>query len=316
MQNGCLISLLCTALVVTLLVCLVACVSGETGSTGQTNPTEASSFPTDTTESTPPTDPPPSSETPTEPRIGWYEESGEKWYYSETGTMLTGWQEIDGLTYYFREDGTMAQGKVVIDDVNYFFTSAGQSILFVNPWNLLPEDYEPDLVDLPSSLSTSGGKVDRSCYDALVQMLTDCNKECPKVCVVSTYRTYDYQVKLFNRKVNFYLDKGYDKAEAEKLAATVIAIPGTSEHHTGLAVDIVDTRSWDLTEEQAELPAQKWLMENAWKYGFILRYPADKTDVTGIIYEPWHYRYVGKDVAAELHESGYTLEEYISSLTK
>ena len=97
-----------------------------------TEPPETSSS-TEATESTPPTDPPPSTEAPTEPRIGWYEENGEKWYYDESGTMLTGWQQVDGLTYYFREDGTMARGKVVIDGVNTFFTSAGRPFCWSIP---------------------------------------------------------------------------------------------------------------------------------------------------------------------------------------
>ena len=80
-------------------------------------------------------------------------------------------------------------------------------------------------------------------------------------------------------------------------------------------MDIIDTRLWALEEEQADLPAQKWLMENSWKYGFILRYPKGKIDVTGIIYEPWHNRYVGLEVAKELHDSGLTLEEYLQNLS-
>jgi hypothetical protein len=104
--------------------------------------------------------------------------------------------------------------------------------------------------------------------------------------------------------------------EAERLAAQVVAVPGTSEHHSGLAVDIIDTRLWALEEEQADLPAQQWLMEHCWEYGFILRYPKDKIDVTGIIYEPWHYRYVGLELAKELHDLGLTLEEYMTMLTE
>jgi D-alanyl-D-alanine carboxypeptidase len=77
-------------------------------------------------------------------------------------------------------------------------------------------------------------------------------------------------------------------------------------------VDIIDTRLWKLVEAQEELPAQKWLMENSWKYGFILRYQKDKTNITGVIYEPWHYRYVGKDAAKAIYESGLTLEEYLA----
>ena len=95
----------------------------------------------------------------------------------------------------------------------------------------------------------------------------------------------------------------------------MVARPGTSEHELGLAVDIIDTQLWDLVEEQENLPAQQWLMENSWKYGFIFRYPKDKIEITGIIYEPWHYRYVGKELAAEIHESGLTLEEYLANLS-
>jgi D-alanyl-D-alanine carboxypeptidase len=184
-----------------------------------------------------------------------------------------------------------------------------------NPWNEIPADYAPDLVPLSTSISVEGSQVDRSCYDALIAMINDCNQACPKVCVVSSYRTQEYQTNSYNRKVQSYIDQGYSRADAEKEAATIIAKPGTSEHQLGLAVDIIDTRIWELVEEQATLPAQQWLMENSWKYGFILRYPKGKMDQTGIIYEPWHYRYVGLEVAKELHDSGLTLEEYLKQLS-
>ena len=99
--------------------------------------------------------------------------------------------------------------------------------------------------------------------------------------------------------------------QARSEAATVVAVPGTSEHHLGLALDIVDAGYPFLTEEQEETPVQKWLIENSWKYGFILRYPSGKSDITGIIYEPWHYRYVGREVAAEVYASGLCFEEYL-----
>ena len=273
-----------------------------------TTPSSEATIPTDPTEpSVPPV---------TELRIGWYEDGEDRYYYDESGVMLTGWQAIGDSLYYFREDGTMARGRVMIDGVAHFFTSAGAPILLVNPWYSVPAGYEADLVELSTSIATSGQKVDRSCYDALLEMIKDCNKECPKVCVVSSNRTHEYQEGLFNKKVKFYLDQGYNQEEAQRLAGTVVAVPGTSEHQLGLAVDIIDTRSWDLNEGQADLPAQQWLMENSWKYGFILRYPQGTTEETGIIYEPWHYRYVGKEVAKELYDSGMTLEGYIESLTK
>lgn len=246
---------------------------------------------------------------------GWVVENGSRYYYDSEGNPVTGWLELDGSTYYFRQDGTMATGEVIIDGTACHFTSQGKRVILVNPWNYIPADYEPDLVSLTSAHGVQGSMVDKSCYDALIAMIDDCNKECPKAYVVSSYRTHQNQVDNYNRKVQYYVNQGYDYETAKLEAATIIAIPGTSEHQLGLAVDIIDTRLWSLVREQETLPAQKWLMENSWKYGFILRYPSSKIDVTGIIYEPWHYRYVGKELAAELHELNITLEEYIHSLT-
>lgn len=246
---------------------------------------------------------------------GWVEENGSRYYYDSEGNPVTGWLELDGSTYYFRQDGTMATGEVIIDGTACHFTSQGKRVILVNPWNYIPADYEPDLVSLTSAHGVQGSMVDKSCYDALIAMIDDCNKECPKAYVVSSYRTHQNQVDNYNRKVQYYVNQGYDYETAKLEAATIIAIPGTSEHQLGLAVDIIDTRLWSLVREQENLPAQKWLLENSWKYGFILRYPSSKIDVTGIIYEPWHYRYVGKELAAELHELNITLEEYIHSLT-
>lgn len=249
------------------------------------------------------------------PYSGWLETGSKRYYLKDDGSIYTGWLEQDGMQYYIGEDGAMVKGTVLIDGVYHHFTSTGAPILLVNPKYALPEDYEPDLVELGLSVSVEGSMVDRSCYDDLMAMIKDCNKERPEVCVVSSYRTMEQQTAAYERKVNYYLGLGRNEEEAKKEAATVIAAPGTSEHQLGLAVDIVDTRLWALEEKQADLPAQKWLMENCWKYGFILRYPKNKSDETGIIYEPWHYRYVGKEVAKELHNSGQTLEEYLQQLS-
>ena len=94
----------------------------------------------------------------------------------------------------------------------------------------------------------------------------------------------------------------------------MVAVPGTSEHQLGLAVDIVDKSYQILDKKQETTAVQKWLMEHAWEYGFILRYPNGTTDLTGIIYEPWHYRYVGRDAAADIRDKGVTLEEYIEMI--
>ena len=106
--------------------------------------------------------------------------------------------------------------------------------------------------------------------------------------------------------------QGLSQDDAETEAAKVVAVPGTSEHQLGLALDIVDLNNQNLDESQESTPVQKWLMEHSWEYGFILRYPNEKSEITGIIYEPWHYRYVGVDAASEIHKLGVCLEEYLA----
>ena len=248
------------------------------------------------------------------PVTGWMDLSGKRYYFGTDGAMTTGWAQVEGVDYYFRNDGSMARGEVKIGDQNYHFDSRGHRVIVANPWNPVPDDYVADFVTLSTEYAVDDCKVDRSCYADLLAMIDACNAAQPRALVVSAYRDFDHQTRNFTRKVNYYLGLGYSKEDAEKEAATEVAVPGTSEHQLGLAVDIIDTRLWDLTSEQANQPAQQWLMENSWQYGFIFRYPKDKIDVTGIIYEPWHYRYVGRELAAEIHYSGLTLEEYIASL--
>ncbi len=240
---------------------------------------------------------------------GWLELDGKRYYLDKDGILQTGWLELDGQKYYLKDDGTVTCGKAIIDRVTYYFTSAGVNILMVNPWNTIPDGYTPELVD-----AEDGYVVDSRCKDALMQMLADCRTAGFDARITSAYRRHQTQVDLYNKKVWYYIDRGYSVANARKKAATIIAMPGTSEHQLGLAVDLVDSSHWVLDESQENTPAQKWLMEHCWEYGFILRYPNGKSEVTGIIYEPWHYRYVGKDLAMELKDSGLCLEEYFASL--
>lgn len=179
-------------------------------------------------------------------------------------------------------------------------------LLLVNPWNPLPEDYEITVTQL------SGGQaVDERCYQELQNMMDDCRAAGLSPIICSSYRTREKQETLFRNKTAEWMAQGYSEEEAKKKTATSIAIPGTSEHELGLAVDIVDVSNQILDESQEDTAVQQWLMENCWKYGFILRYPEGTSEITGIIYEPWHYRYVGKEVAAEIWEQGVCLEEYL-----
>lgn len=184
-----------------------------------------------------------------------------------------------------------------------------------NQWNLLltngeyplSEDFRvPELKQLNNS-----HMVDSRIYEDLQHMIDDAKASGVSPIICSSYRSVDRQTTLFNQRVAREIDSGKNEEKAVAATAMVIAVPGTSEHHTGLAVDIVDMNYQLLNEEQEKTPAQKWLMANSYKYGFILRYPKDKVDITGIVYEPWHYRYVGKEVAKEINERGITLEEYL-----
>lgn len=180
------------------------------------------------------------------------------------------------------------------------------NLVLVNPWNKMEEGYVPELKKLGN-----GMKIDERCYDDLQEMLDAVSDQGLTPIVCSAYRTMDMQQTNFNNQVAYFLDQGMTQAEAEKAAAREVAIPGTSEHQLGLAVDIVDVNYQWLDEGQEDTAVQKWLMENSWRYGFILRYPTDKTEITGIIYEPWHYRYVGREYAKEIYDSGLCLEEWL-----
>ena len=182
------------------------------------------------------------------------------------------------------------------------------NLVLVNPWNSLPEGFTVETTSL-----LNGESVDSRCYSALKQMLDDCQAKSGGIPIVcSSYRPHDKQVRLFKEQVAKNMKEGMTREEAEKEAGTVVAVPGTSEHELGLAVDICDSENQLLDESQANTDTQKWLMENCWDYGFILRYPVSKSEITGIIYEPWHYRYVGVEAAKEIQARGVCLEEYLA----
>lgn len=181
----------------------------------------------------------------------------------------------------------------------------------VNPWNPLPEDWVCDLVTL-----SDGRRVDSRCYEAFEEMMAACRDAGYAPFLCSAYRTQETQQSLYDNKVQRLMNSGMGEEEAKVEAAKAVAIPGTSEHQLGLAVDIVDANMQDLTDEQENTETQKWLMANSWRYGFIHRYPNDKTDITGIIYEPWHYRYVGKAAAQDIFNRDITLEEYVGKMNQ
>ena len=183
-------------------------------------------------------------------------------------------------------------------------------LILVNPWHELPEDYDPELQQVGREFGTDY-MMDVRCADKLEQMIADCREAGNHPWICSAHRTQQYQQNLFDNKVLRVILEGNTPEEAPAIAATTVAVPGTSEHQLGLAVDIIDEIYPILDEGQEETSTQQWLMENCWRYGFILRFPNGTTEVTGIIYEPWHYRYVGERYAKQITELGVTLEEFL-----
>ena len=215
-------------------------------------------------------------------------------------------------TAYEKENPTLTLEQIVtyvnigLDNPYYTNTKPADNLntnlLLVNKYNYLTEDYVPsNLENISTTYARSGMQLVKEAKEAFETLSENAKKEGMNVIAMSSYRSYDYQVNLYN---NYVAQDG--KEAADKYSAR----PGYSEHQTGLAVDVYNLdlpyTSFEETEEFT------WMQENAYKYGFILRFPKDKVDITGYQYESWHYRYVGKKVAKEIKDNNLTLEEYIA----
>lgn len=229
---------------------------------------------------------------------GWIETPEGRFYLDNTtGAISTGWLDTEDGRYYLKEDGTMAIGEVEIDGISRFFTSSGKYVVLTNKWHPVPEDYEVELV------SYGKHRISQECVEQLKAMIKEVSPlgYCK---VTNVYRSRESQQAIWDRRVGNYLASGYSQEEAEEEVSKSVAIPGTSEHQLGLSADIDGVK-----------PVHEWLAEHCWEYGFIVRYPEGKADITGILYEPWHFRYVGVELAKELYDLGLTMEEYMDMLT-
>ena len=201
----------------------------------------------------------------------------------------------------------------------------GRNLMLLNRKYELPENFEWDLVYWSNGNSVdamylnceernSVQAVDRAAYQPLKNMFAAASKAGVPLQLVSAYRSIYLQDKLFTRSVNSYLSQGYSETEAINKANYSRTFSGTSEHNTGLGFDILQQGNYSLSTSFENTAQFKWLMENAEDYGFVLRYAKDKVDKTGIMYEPWHFRYVGVEHAKKINALGMCLEEYISYL--
>lgn len=194
------------------------------------------------------------------------------------------------------------------------------NLILVNPTHSLDEITRDNLVELTVTQQSNGnGKYfDKRAAEYVYQMFEAAKAEGINLLSRSTFRTYNLQKTYFDSHYNGYRNQGMSEEEAKRKTLEYTAYPGTSEHHTGLAMDIT-TKEWEaagkgLNDSFADTDAAKWLKENAHKYGFILRYPKEKEEITKIKYEPWHFRFVGVEHATEIYKRGICLEEYLGEI--
>lgn len=192
----------------------------------------------------------------------------------------------------------------VVESGNIASDEYGWNLILVNRNHYVPEDYTVELTEL-----SNGEQIDSRIYPDLQDMFDTARAEGLQLFVADGYRTQETQQGLLDEKIQAYKNEGFSAQEAEEKAKQWVALPGTSEHQLGLAVDINADTSHNSRDE-----VYAWLADNGYKFGFINRYPEGKTEITGTIYEPWHYRYVGKEAAREMYSQGICLEEYIEQL--
>lgn len=185
------------------------------------------------------------------------------------------------------------------------FRSDDWRLVLINKQNSIPEDYTFQLGTIKGSM-----QCDKRILEDLLAMLEAAEKDGVNLTICSPYRDQEYQQMLFNRKIKRYMNRGMSYMEAYQLSSQAVTVPGASEHQIGLALDIVCDDYMSLDEGFGDTKAGKWLAANSCRFGFILRYPEGKENITGIEYEPWHFRYVGKAAAPVIMEQGITLEEF------
>lgn len=178
--------------------------------------------------------------------------------------------------------------------------TADWQLILVNADHPIPKAYEVELTQL-----ANGIYLDNRIYPDLQQMFDDARAEGINPIVGEGYRTYQAQQQIMDEKIDSFVSEGYSEKDARNMAKEWVAEPGTSEHELGIALDINAGEGSDAWE------VYTWLADNAYQYGFILRYPQGKEAITGIDYEPWHYRYVGHEAALEIYDQQITLEEYL-----
>ncbi len=186
------------------------------------------------------------------------------------------------------------------------FQADDWKLILINKQHSIPEGYDPPL----SKIRGTNMACDKRVVDSLLEMFQAAEADGISLVICSPYRNSARQENLFARKIDSYLTSGSSYMEAYTLASQAVTVPGSSEHQAGLAIDIISNHYYQLDEGFGDTPAGQWLRDNAHRFGFILRYPKGKEEITGIEFEPWHFRYVGKEAATVIRKEGICLEEF------
>ncbi len=182
-------------------------------------------------------------------------------------------------------------------------------LILVNPDNLIPDDYEVEL-----AATKYGYQVDARIVKDVEALIDGAAADGVQLLICYGYRTVEQSQQLFEKQIRQQLARGLSQEEAVAEAKRWVAPPKTSDHHTGLALDIVTPEYQVLNHGFYDTPAGRWMAEKCWDYGFVIRFPEDKQDITGITYEPWHLRFVGKENSLAMRENNECLEEYVARL--
>lgn len=216
--------------------------------------------------------------------------NGDEFYQEDNTNMV---KEVPVNTFSINDEG----------DFSTWNENCDFNLVVVNKNNGLPDNFKEDLVDF------RGVKIDRRIEENLSKMMDDAEKDSISLWISSAYRDVKLQAEIMDDEIYKNMQEGHTKEESEELAKKLISEPGKSEHHTGLAIDFNG-----VSDDFCNTDVYKWLIENAQNYGFILRYPESKKEITGINFEPWHFRYVGVYTAKAMHGKDICLEEYVDSI--
>lgn len=242
------------------------------------------------------------------------ERESEAEYESDDVAQIEAYTLDDILAYHDHEgahDGEEQTPKEIQESdlaEERSFDAADWRLVLINKQHPISQDYEFKLGKV--FIETMNIQLDDRIIEDLLLMMQAAKKDGLNLMIRSPYRTFDRQESNFNNKIKLYMRQGLSYMEAYKVASQVITVPGCSEHEVGLALDITSETYLDLEQGFADTKEGQWLADHSYEYGFILRYPVEKEYITSIVYEPWHFRYVGREAASVMKEENLCLEEF------